>query len=69
MSPVPRLATTGEVAHLLGEPVHRIQYILRTRNIMPRATAAGARCFDDEAIARIRYELHLVDARRAGGGR
>lgn len=65
---VPRLATTGEVAQLLGVPLHRIQYVLQTRShIRPAATAGGARCFDDDAIAKIRHELNAIAARRAGG--
>ena len=62
---IPKLATIGEVAKLLNVPPRRIEYILRSRpHIMPRATAAGARCFDDEGIAQIRYELSAIDARR-----
>ena len=68
----PRLATIGEVAKLLRVPLHRIEYVLRTRShIRPRATAGGARCFDNDAIARIRLELNAIGAkprsRRAGG--
>jgi DNA-binding transcriptional MerR regulator len=66
---VPPLATVGEIAKLLRVPLHRIEYVLRSRpHIKPRATAGGARCFDDDAIAQIRHELHAIDARRARGG-
>lgn len=66
--PLPRLATIGEVARLLGQPIHRIEYLMRSRrHITPRATAGCARCFDDEAIAQIRHELNVIDARRGGG--
>ncbi len=62
---VPKLATIGEVAKLLDIPPRRIEYVLRTRpHIRPRAMAAGARCFDDDAIAQIRHELNSIDARR-----
>lgn len=61
----PRLATVGKLALLLRVPVHRIQYVLRTRpHIRPRARAGGIRCFDDDAIAEIRHELNAIDARR-----
>lgn len=64
--PVPRLATIGELAKLLNVPLHRIEYVLRSRpHIKPRATAGGARCFDDAAVAQIRHELTSIDARRA----
>lgn len=62
---VPKLATIGEVVKLLRVPLHRINYVLRSRShIRPRATAGSARCFDDEAIAQIRHELNAIDARR-----
>ena len=64
---VPKLATIGEVAKLLNVSLHRIEYILGSRpHIEPRATAAGTRCFDDEAIAQIRHELNGIDAMRQG---
>ena len=64
---VPKLATIGEVAKMLNAPIHRVEYILRSRpHIRPRATAAGARCFDDEAVAQVRHELTSIDARQAG---
>ena len=66
---VPKLATIGEIGKLLNVPPRRIEYVLRSRpQIQPRATAAGARCFDDDAIAQIRHELNAIDARRAEGG-
>jgi hypothetical protein len=67
-----KLATTGRVAEILGVPKHRIEYIVRTRGIDPRAVAGIARRFDDDAIARIRHEITAIDARRSlskGGDR
>lgn len=64
-----KLATIGEVAKLLNVPLHRIEYVLRSRpHIRPRAIAAGARCFDDGAIAQIRTELRGIDTRRGEAG-
>jgi len=69
MTFLPRLATPAEVARILGVPLHRVEYVLRSRaHIRPRAIAGSVRCFDDEAIARIRHELNAIDARRAGKG-
>jgi len=65
---LPRLATPCEVARLLGVPLHRVLYVLRSRPyILPRAIAGAARCFDDDAIARVRHELTAIDARRGKG--
>ena len=67
--PIPRLATVGEIAKLLDVPLHRIEYILRSRpQIRPRATAGVARCYDDAAIAQIGHELNAIAARRRRGG-
>ena len=62
-----RLATVGEIAALLGIPVHRIECVLRSRpHIRPKVTAEDARCFDDEALVRIRRELNSMNVRRQG---
>ena len=64
---LPRLATIGEVAAQLHIPLHRIEYVLRTRpHIQPRAVAGLARCFDDKAIAQIKRALDGIAARRMG---
>lgn len=71
-SPIPKLRTPGVLAADLGEPLHRVQYVLRTRShIRPTASAGGLRLYDRDAVAQIRHELNAIDARRAakGGGR
>jgi DNA-binding transcriptional MerR regulator len=52
-----KLATLGDVARRLGVPVHRVTYILRTRNIQPTSRAATYRLFDNDVVARIAKEL------------
>ena len=65
---VPRLLTLGRIAEKLGVPVHRIQYILSTRqHIRPSACAGRFRLFDDDAMAQIRHELTAIDARTGRG--
>jgi len=64
-TPVAR--TVGWIAAELLIPIHRVQYIIRTRNIRPIAKAGNAAIFDREAVARIRHEINAIDARRAGG--
>lgn len=62
---VPKLRTPGVIAQELGEPLHRVQYVLRTRPfIAPSARAGRLRLFDLEAVARIRHALNAMDARR-----
>ncbi len=66
--PVPTLRSPGVVAAALGEPLHRVVYVLRTRaHIRPSALAGRLRLYDREAIALIRHELNAIDARREGG--
>jgi hypothetical protein len=64
MKPIP---TTGEIARRLGEPVHRIEYILRTRNIRPSGMAGNSRVYTDADVERIATELRRIDARKEGG--
>ena len=70
---VPRLRTPGVIASSLGEPLHRVLYVLRTRShIEPAARAGRLRLYDREAVAMLRHELNAIDARRGeaeGGAR
>lgn len=59
-----RMPTLGVIASELGQPLHRIAYIVRTRGIRPVARAGNLRLFDRHAKARIRYELNKIDAQR-----
>jgi len=66
---VPRLRTPGVIASVLGEPLHRVLYVLRTRShIEPAARAGRLRLYDREAVAMIRHELNAIDARRESRG-
>ncbi|HUU70409.1 MAG TPA: hypothetical protein VM186_12845 [Planctomycetota bacterium] len=67
MNDVPVLNTPGRIAHLRNVPLHRVVHILNTRkSITPTALAGRVRLYDSHALAQIRYELNLQDAR--GGG-
>lgn len=69
MTTIPTLITPGIIADQTGEPLHRIVHILRTRDhIKPVARAGTLRLYSKEAIAQVRYELNLIDARRAAKG-
>lgn len=66
VSDPPRLRTPGVIAQELGEPLSRVQYILRTRHyIRPAAIAGRLRLYDLRAVAMVRHECHAIDARRA----
>jgi len=71
--PVPHLRTPGVMAADLGEPLHRVLYVLHTRkHIQPAARAGRLRLYNRKALAAVRGELAAIDARRRGregGGR
>jgi hypothetical protein len=58
----PTMTTIGEIARRLGEPIHRIEYVIRTRRISPRGWAGNARVFPEEAVDAIALELQRIDA-------
>lgn len=73
-TPVP---TVGEIARRLGESLHRIEYVIRSRNIQPAGRAGHVRIFAEADVAHIADELRQIDARQeavsshetpAGGG-
>lgn len=68
MTNVPTLRTAGVIASTLHVPVHRVVYILRTRDhITPSARAGRLWLYDLEAVAKIRHELNAITARNNKG--
>jgi hypothetical protein len=66
---IPKVRTIGSVALELGQPLHRIQYILRSRpHIQPTATAGRLRLFNEQTVERIEAELRKIDRRGANHG-
>ena len=62
----PELNTLGKVAQHLQVPVHRVQYIVRSRpHLRPAATAGRLRLFDDKTIEQIAKELQTIDSKGA----
>lgn len=61
----PALITAGVIAEQLGEPLHRVTNVLRTRkHIRPSARVGTLRVYDRQAVAQVRHELNAIDARR-----
>ena len=54
-------ATVGTIAQRLQEPIHRVEYVIRTRNIQPEAWAGNCRVFSEAAERRIAAELRRMD--------
>jgi hypothetical protein len=62
--------TIGAIARELGEPIHRVQYAVKTRGIKPEAIAGQIRVFPPETVDRVADILREIDcqqARRLGG--
>ena len=64
MGSEPRLLTVGAIAERLGVPLHRVQYVLRTRDIQPAALAGIYRLYLTDALDRIREALAETAAKR-----
>ena len=58
--------TVGEIARRLDVPVHRVEYVVRSRRIRPASRAGSLRVFSEAAVARIASELRRMDEERAG---
>jgi hypothetical protein len=44
-SAVPRQLTVGEICRRLGEPFHRVRYVIQSRGIVPESRAGVAGVF------------------------
>jgi hypothetical protein len=65
IEPPPRLITPGVIASKVRAPLHRVLHVLATRkHIRPSARAGTLRLYAESAVAMVRYELNLIDARR-----
>lgn len=64
-----KLYTMGSVAATLGEPIHRVEYVVRTRGIEGYGLAGSQRIFGTEHVEQVAAGLREVDATKAKGGR
>ena len=62
----PRLFTVGRIAERYGVPVHRVQYVVKSRQIRPAARAGRVRLFDHQALGQIKLALEATAGE--GGG-
>jgi hypothetical protein len=62
--PVPNTSvslTVGEMARRLDQPVHRITYIVRSRNIQPASRAGALRVFTEADLAVVAEALGIQE--------
>ena len=62
-----RALTVGEIAARLGQPVHRIEYVIDSRRLRPTAWAGHARIFSESDLQFIESVLRKMDADREIG--
>lgn len=61
------ISSLGEIARSLNEPLHRVDYVVRTRNIEPLIVAGGRNFYSEASVQRIKSELRRIDQQRDGG--
>jgi hypothetical protein len=67
MAPEPlKHPTLGEIARRLKQPIHRVEYVIRSRRIQPAGVAGNARIFSEPDVQRIANELKRIDRDRRG---
>jgi hypothetical protein len=59
--------TVGTIAGRLNEPIHRVEYAIRSRGIEPAGIAGNLRIFNEDAIEQVATALREIDSRREGG--
>jgi hypothetical protein len=60
-------ASVGEIARRTGYPLHRVEYVIRSRRIEPTGRAGNVRVFTDAEVDRIASELRRIDAEKGDG--
>lgn len=63
---VPIAPTVGEIARRLQAPLHRVEYVIRSRSIQPASRAGNARVFSEADVDHIAGELRRIDEEREG---
>jgi DNA-binding transcriptional MerR regulator len=54
--------TVGEIARRLDVPIHKVEYLIRAREIQPKGWAGNARVFSETDVDRIAGELQQFSA-------
>jgi hypothetical protein len=61
---LPNVPTVGEIARRLGVPLHRVEYVIRSRRIEPTGKAGNAYVYSDADVDRIASELRRIERDR-----
>ena len=56
-----QIASLGEIARRLKEPIHRVEYVIRSRDIEPLLVAGGRHFYSEAQVQRIASEIRRID--------
>jgi hypothetical protein len=65
MSSLATMLTVGVIASRTHQPIHRIEYLIKSRGIAALAMAGNARVYSEDALEAIVQELHRIDSVRS----
>ena len=55
-----KLLTVGDLVKLTGQPIHRVEYLLSSRNITPTQRAGRFRLYGPDTVERIQCEVEKM---------
>jgi hypothetical protein len=65
MSNLTAMLTVGVIARKLGQSIHKIEYVIKSRQIAAIGAAGNARVYSEEAVDTIAQELRRIGSARA----
>ena len=54
------LPTVGEIARRRNVPIHAVEYVIKTRGILPAGRAGNVRVFSEDDVLLIASELEAI---------
>ena len=61
------MLTVGEIARQLGVKIHKVEYVVASRNIEPAGRAGNLRVFTEADVKHIQSELTRIEEDRLAG--
>ncbi len=55
------IASLGEIVRQLDKPIHRVEYVIRSRKIKPAVVAGGRHFYSEAQVQRIGSEIRRID--------
>jgi len=61
----PKVVSLGDIARRLDKSIHRVDYVIRSREILPALVVGGRRFYNEAAVQRIAGEIQRIEAEKA----